>query len=66
MLLGKVVEDKLQAFIGSNGLMPRTQPAHGTETSLAKVYNDLLLAANNGHIRIARGGLKGLPLTRAK
>jgi len=51
-LLGKVVQDRLQAFLDSNDLMPHTQSAyrkfHSTETTVSKVYNDLLLAADEG------------------
>ena len=53
-LLEKVVQDILQAFLDSNNLMPPTQSAyrkfHSTETTVSKVYNDLLLAADEGQV----------------
>ena len=53
-LLEKVVQVRIQAFFDSNGLMPKLQSAyrrfHSTETAVTKVFNDLLLAANVGHM----------------
>jgi len=53
-LFEKVVQDRLQAFLDSNDLMPCTQSAyrkyHSMETAIAKVYDDLLLAADNGQV----------------
>ena len=48
--LERVVQRRLQEFLDSNNLMPETQSAYrqyrSTETAVAKVYNDLLLAAD--------------------
>jgi len=50
-LLEEVAQNRLQAFLDGNGLMLCTQSAywkfHGTETVVAKVRNDLLLAADS-------------------
>jgi len=49
-LLEKVVQVRLHAYFDSRGAMPCTQSAyrkyHSTETVVAKIYNDLLLAAD--------------------
>ena len=52
--LERVVQRRLQEFLDSNNLMPETQSAYrqyrSTETAVAKVYNDLLLAADQGDV----------------
>jgi len=53
-LLESGVQNQLYVFLDSNDLMPRSQSTycqyHGTETSVTKVYNDMLLAADNGQV----------------
>ena len=50
-LLEKIVQTRIQAFFDSNGLMPRMQSAyrrfHSTETAVTKVFNDLMVSADN-------------------
>ena len=44
------MQGRLQAFLGGNDLMPCAQSAyrkyHSTETAVANVFNDILLAAD--------------------
>ena len=53
-LLERVVQSRLQTYLDSNGMMPKTQSAyrlfHSTETAYSKVYSDLLLAADGGQV----------------
>ena len=52
--LERVVQRRLQEFLDSNNLIPETQSAyrqyHSTETAVTNVYNDLLLAADQGDV----------------
>ena len=61
----RVVQRRLQAFLDSSDLMPKTQSAyrrfHSMETAVTKIYNDLLLAADGGQM----SGLCLLDLTPA-
>jgi len=51
-LLQCVAQVRLQDFLEDNDMLPATQSAyrefHSTETAVLTVYNDLLLAADNG------------------
>ena len=53
-LLERIVQSRLQTFLDSNGLMPKTQSAyrqyHSTETVVTKVYSDMLMAADSGQV----------------
>ena len=57
-LLEKVVQVRLQAFLDGNDLMPCAQSAYqkynSMETAVANVYNDLLLAADQGQVSALR------------
>ena len=52
--LERVVQRRLQEFLDSNNLMPETQSAyrqhHSTKTAVTKVYNDLLLVADQADV----------------
>jgi len=51
-LLEKVVQVQIQAFLNSNGLMPKMRSAyrrfHSTKTAVTKVLNGLLIAVDGG------------------
>jgi len=53
-LLEGIIQNRLQVFLHSNDLMPRSQSAyrqyHSTETAVTKVFSDMLLAADNGQV----------------
>ena len=53
-LLEKVVQNQLQHHLISNDVMPKFQSAYrqsySTETAVNKILNDLLLAADQGHV----------------
>ena len=62
-LLERVVQNRLQSFLDSSDLMPRSQSAyrqfHSTETAVTKVYNDMLLAADGGQVTAVSTRLDG-------
>jgi len=55
-LFEKIVQNQLQHHITSNDAMPKFQSAyrqfHSTETALIKIFNDLLLAADQGIVSV--------------
>jgi len=55
-LLERTAQTRLQHFLDSNGLMPRSQSTyrqfHSTETVVTRVYNDMLVAADGGQVSV--------------
>ena len=53
-LLERIVQKRLQAFLDANALMPPRQSAyrqyHSTETAVTEVFDELLLAADDGDV----------------
>ena len=53
-LLERVVQKRLYVFSDSSDLMPRSQSAysqyHNTKTAVTKIYNDMLLPADNRQV----------------
>jgi len=67
-ILEKAIYKQLYSYLNKFSLLPSTQSGfrigHSTETALLKLYNDLILAADNGQssILLCLDSLPHLPL----